>query len=101
VQTKSSACAKPGRCVGDGLDALLGDRAGELDLFDRLQNWSPVLKICRQSITLRKPDAKLYAVSRQGKKQANDADRLRKYWRGSGWIGRGKAVALAIGGSDF
>lgn len=72
----------------DGLGKLLGDKASGLDLFDRLQ-LAAVLKVCRQSASLSEAGRKLYAVSRQDKKQANDADRLRKYLArfGLDWAG--------------
>ena len=50
----------------------------DLDLFDRAQ-LETVLTICRQSASLSEAGRKLFAVSRQHKKQPNDADRLRKY----------------------
>lgn len=50
----------------------------ELDLFDRTQLES-VLAICRTSSSLSDAGRRLFAVSRQQKKQPNDADRLRKY----------------------
>jgi transcriptional regulatory protein RtcR len=66
-----------GRCR-DLLDVLLGDKANELDLFDRCQ-LNAVVEVCRTSDNLSTAGRKLFAVSRQEKKQANDADRLRKY----------------------
>lgn len=60
------------------LDGLLGEAAGSLDLFDRLQLDS-VVKVCRQSASLSDAGRRLFGVSRQEKAKANDADRLRKY----------------------
>lgn len=60
------------------LDELLGARAGEIDLFDRLQ-LEQVIAICRQSASLSEAGRRLFAVSRQQKTSSNDADRLRKY----------------------
>lgn len=60
------------------LDALLGERMAELDLFDRVQ-LERVVEVCRGSASLSDAGRTLFAVSRQGKKQPNDADRLRKY----------------------
>lgn len=60
------------------LDELLPQTAARLDLFDRLQLES-VIHICRQSTTLSDAGRRLFNISRQEKKQANDADRLRKY----------------------
>lgn len=49
-----------------------------LDLFDRLQLQS-VLEVCRGAKTLSEAGRRLFAVSRQDKRNPNDADRLRKY----------------------
>lgn len=49
-----------------------------IDLFDQSQ-LATVLKICRASTSLSEAGRQLFAVSRQQKKQPNDADRLRKY----------------------
>ncbi|RUT64506.1 transcriptional regulator (plasmid) [Morganella morganii] len=51
---------------------------GEIDLFDRKQ-LETVIAVCRRSRTLSDAGRTLFAVSRQQKKQPNDADRLRKY----------------------
>jgi transcriptional regulatory protein RtcR len=50
----------------------------KLDLFDREQ-LETVIRVCRESKSLSDAGRTLFAVSRQEKKQANDADRLRKY----------------------
>lgn len=61
------------------LIAALGpERIAELDLFDRVQ-LTQALRICRTSRSLAEAGRKLFAVSRQKKKVANDADRIRKY----------------------
>lgn len=60
------------------LDDLLGERAAGLDLFDRLQ-LENVISVCRRCKTLSEAGRQLFAVSRQDKKQPNDADRLKKY----------------------
>lgn len=60
------------------LDALLGERVEQLDLFDRLQ-LTAVIEVCRQSDSLSAAGRRLFGVSRQAKASANDADRLRKY----------------------
>lgn len=62
----------------DLVDAVLGAGAGEIDLFDRVQ-LERVLDVCRVSASLSEAGRALFAVSRQSKKQPNDADRLRKY----------------------
>ena len=64
--------------VSDGLDGLLGDQAGEIDLFDRCQ-LRTVVEVCRASANLSEAGRALFTHSRQKKKVANDADRLRKY----------------------
>ncbi|HEY4239322.1 MAG TPA: RNA repair transcriptional activator RtcR [Kofleriaceae bacterium] len=63
----------------DDLAATLGaDRAAALDRFDRVQ-LADVLSVCRASPSLSAAGRTLFAASRQGKRIANDADRLRKY----------------------
>ncbi|KAF1029073.1 MAG: hypothetical protein GAK40_00674 [Burkholderia plantarii] len=67
---------------------MLGARAAELDLFDRAQ-LEQVLRVCRQAASLSDAGRRLFAVSREQKKQPNDADRLRKYLArfGLDWAG--------------
>lgn len=61
------------------LETLLeADELETIDLFDRMQ-LTCVLKICRESGTLSEAGRKLFATSREKKKTANDADRLRKF----------------------
>lgn len=63
----------------EALAAILGpERLAELDLFDRIQ-LAQAIRICRSSRSLAEAGRKLFAVSRQKKKVANDADRIRKY----------------------
>lgn len=63
----------------DALVRLLGQtKAEQIDRFDRVQ-LTDVIRVCRQSRNLSDAGRKLFAVSRQDKKQPNDADRLRKY----------------------
>lgn len=50
----------------------------QFDLFDRCQ-LNTVLEVCRVSDSLSDAGRKLFSVSRQQKKNPNDADRLRKY----------------------
>ncbi len=66
------------RANTDAVAAVLGAGADELDLFDRNQ-LAFVIATCRRSASLSEAGRRLFAVSRQGKRQANDADRLRKY----------------------
>ncbi|MEP7338040.1 MAG: RNA repair transcriptional activator RtcR [Acidobacteriota bacterium] len=64
---------------GQMLEALLDrDKLEEMDLFDRMQLGS-VIKVCRESGSLSEAGRKLFSSSRELKKTANDADRLRKY----------------------
>lgn len=62
----------------DDLSTLLGEAAGDIDLFDRLQ-LQAVIDICRQAGSLSEAGRRLFDISRQAKAQPNDADRLRKY----------------------
>lgn len=68
---------------GDEADDLLRDllgaeRLAEIDRFDRVQ-LAEVVRVCRRSRFLAEAGRTLFAASRLRKKQANDADRLRKY----------------------
>lgn len=64
---------------GEGLEKLLDEDAIiELDLFDRMQLLN-VIEICREARSLSEAGRKLFHSSREQKKTANDADRLRKY----------------------
>ncbi|MEM1043207.1 MAG: RNA repair transcriptional activator RtcR [Bacteroidota bacterium] len=60
------------------LHRLLGDRADNLDLFDRVQ-LAEVSRVCQQAPSLSEAGRRLFAESRKRKKTSNDADRLRKY----------------------
>ncbi|WP_305883688.1 hypothetical protein [Pseudomonas sp. PA15(2017)] len=64
--------------AGDDLSTLLGEAAGDIDLLDLLQ-LQAVIDICRQTGSLSEAGRRLFDISRQGKAQPNDADRLRKY----------------------
>lgn len=59
-------------------DVLSEDDIAALDLFDHAQ-LETVLQVCRESKSLSDAVRKLFAVSRQAQRQANDADPLRKY----------------------
>ncbi len=59
-------------------DLLGAERLSELDRFDRVQ-LADVVRVCRRSRFLAQAGRELFAASRLKKKQANDADRLRKY----------------------
>lgn len=61
------------------LATVLSDKVLEtLDLFDQIQ-LAFVVRICRESTTLSDAGRKLFAATRENRKTANDADRLRKY----------------------
>jgi transcriptional regulatory protein RtcR len=60
------------------VEAVLGERAVEVDLFERAQ-LDVVLTVCRESKSLSDAGRRLFAVSRTRKASSNDADRLRKY----------------------
>jgi transcriptional regulatory protein RtcR len=69
--------------AGDDRDAMLAtvltDKAREkLDLFDQAQ-LTFVIRVCGESATLSDAGRKLFAATRENRKTANDADRLRKY----------------------
>ncbi len=59
--------------------ALLGREGWDgLDPFDQVQ-LAHVVEVCRRSRSLSEAGRELFRVSRAARKQANDADRLRKY----------------------
>lgn len=61
------------------LRTLLGDDAfAKLDRFDRVQ-LVDVVAACRRARSLSEAGRELFAVSRERRRTANDADRLRKY----------------------
>jgi transcriptional regulatory protein RtcR len=61
------------------LESVLSSQAiGRLDLFDQAQ-LAFVVRLCRQSAGLSDAGRKLFAATREKRKTANDADRLRKY----------------------
>jgi len=73
--------APPAADSGDaaGLEDVLGHQAMEkLDLFDQVQ-LAFVIRICQESASLSEAGRKLFAATREKRKTANDADRLRKY----------------------
>jgi transcriptional regulatory protein RtcR len=57
---------------------LTAEQIDGLDLFDRLQ-LQAVIQVCRECSSLSEAGRKLFAVSREQRSSANDADRLRKY----------------------
>ena len=59
--------------------SILGvERISALDRFDRVQ-LADAIRVCRSSRSLAEAGRRLFAVSRERKKVANDADRIRKY----------------------
>jgi len=57
---------------------LSAEAQARLDLFDQAQ-LAFVIRVCRESATLSDAGRKLFAATRENRKTANDADRLRKY----------------------
>jgi transcriptional regulatory protein RtcR len=57
---------------------MLADAVDRLDRFERVQ-LEDVLQVCRESATLSAAGRMLFERSRERRKLANDADRLRKY----------------------
>ncbi len=92
---------------GVGAEGILGRHLsakaiGGLDRFDRVQ-LEEVLRVCEGAKSLSDAGRELFAASREKKKKANDADRLRKYlgrfglsWGGmaEGLGGRGKGEGV-------
>jgi transcriptional regulatory protein RtcR len=61
------------------LAKVMGEKATEkIDVFDRVQ-LAFVIQACRESANLSDAGRKLFGASREHRKTANDADRLRKY----------------------
>ena len=60
------------------VDLLGADWRERFDLFDQRQ-LVEVVEVCRNSRSLAAAGRKLFAVSREAKKNPNDSDRLRKY----------------------
>ncbi|MGH2900954.1 MAG: sigma 54-dependent transcriptional regulator, partial [Solirubrobacteraceae bacterium] len=68
-----------GGADGDhGLARLLGERAEELDRFDRVQ-LADVVAVCATASSLSAAGRVLFARSLATRTTKNDADRLRKY----------------------
>jgi len=72
-----TAAARTG-AADDGLAALLGARADELDRFDRVQ-LADVIAACAAAPSLSAAGRALFARSLAHRSSRNDADRLRKY----------------------
>ncbi len=83
---------------GEVLQSVLGaDCRQRFDRFDLVQ-LAEVVRVCRASASLSEAGRRLFAVSRQEKASANDADRLRKYLArfGLAW----SSVALDSAGTN-
>jgi transcriptional regulatory protein RtcR len=79
IERLRSAWAGPKLNDDCSLEELLGaEKLEEFDLFDRMQ-LAAVIKVCRECRTLSEAGRALFSSSRERKKTANDADRLRKY----------------------
>lgn len=63
---------------GQPVSTKSSPKLSHLDLFDQRQ-METVIEVCRSSASLSEAGRRLFAVSREQKKQPNDADRLRKY----------------------
>jgi transcriptional regulatory protein RtcR len=73
------AWAEPRRDVTcHDLEELLGNKADELDYFDRVQ-LAEVVKVCRNASNMAEAGRLLFSTSRSRKKTTNDSDRVRKY----------------------
>jgi transcriptional regulatory protein RtcR len=70
--------AAPHQAADDELGRLLGEGAGAIDPFDRVQ-LAEVIRICRRSRSLSEAGRALFSASRTRRATSNDADRLRKY----------------------
>lgn len=69
----------PSASGDDVVVEVLGTIGAErIDHFDRVQ-LAEVIRICRASRTISEAGRTLFAISRTGRKTANDADRLQKY----------------------
>jgi transcriptional regulatory protein RtcR len=90
--------ANPGREAPDRVEAALGERAADLDRFDRVQ-LDDVLAVCEASPTLAQAGRTLFAQSRTRRGSVNDGDRLRKYLArfGLSWEGLRVRVGGATG----
>jgi len=73
VWTKAQNATSPGL-----VDRAMPSSAAHLDRFDRVQ-LEDVLHVCRSAVSLSAAGRALFDRSRERKKIANDADRLRKY----------------------
>ena len=60
------------------LQEVLGERADQLDRFDRVQ-LADVLRVCRRSASMAAAGRELFARSRLERASRNDSDRVRKY----------------------
>lgn len=75
AETPLPSASTPGDAA---LKRLLAGEAAQLDHFDAVQ-LQAVIDVCCRSASLSEAGRSLFAVSRQAKRQPNDADRLKKY----------------------
>jgi transcriptional regulatory protein RtcR len=83
IHRASASRAKDTPLADDDHDAMLAEVLSDkvkakLDLFHQAQ-LAFVIGVCRKSSTLSDAGRKLFAATRENRKIANDADRLRKY----------------------
>jgi transcriptional regulatory protein RtcR len=76
VWTKAQNASSPGLGLVDRV--MPPSTVAHLDRFDRVQ-LEDVLRVCRSAVSLSAAGRVLFDCSRERKKIANDADRLRKY----------------------
>jgi transcriptional regulatory protein RtcR len=88
-RTASPSHALLVRCLG-------ADRVNALDAFDRVQ-LEHVLDVVRRTLSLSEAGRQLFGASRQEKRSANDADRLRKYLARFGLDARAVRAELSTG----
>lgn len=67
-----------GDCVSQLGEFLEPEQLAGLDLFD-CEQLASVVRVCREARTLSEAGRRLFTASRNRRKTANDADRLRKY----------------------
>jgi transcriptional regulatory protein RtcR len=76
VWTKAQSASSPRPALADRV--MPPSTVANLDRFDRVQ-LEDVLRVCRSAVSLSAAGRVLFDCSRERKKIANDADRLRKY----------------------
>ncbi len=69
--------SSPDALSTSGVQALLGDRANSLDLFDLIQ-LEGIAKVCKQSQSMAEAGRKLFNYSRTQKSSVNDSHRVKQ-----------------------